>query len=302
MLKLGFVSAILEDFDFEGVLDTAKKNEFDCVEVMCWPKQTSDHRRYAGCSHIDVENLDVAHIHKLCKDKSVTISGLGYYPNPLDADAQKSEFYIEHIKKVIRACSDLNVPVMNTFIGRNQWLPISENLDIFKKLWKPIIETAKLEGIKIGIENCPMSFTNDEWPGGKNLAISPAIWDVMFETFPTPLFGLNYDPSHMIFQMMDEVKPIYDYKDRLHHIHLKDVTVPKEMLDRVGVFANPSEFHIPKLPGLGDVRWLLFFKALKDINYQGSVVLEMEDRDYEGSLEAVNKGMVLTRDYLRPLL
>jgi sugar phosphate isomerase/epimerase len=302
MLKLGFVSAILEDLDLEGVLETAQKNKYECVEVMCWPKQNGDHRRYAGCSHIDVESLDVAHIYKLCKNNGVTISGLGYYPNPLDADSQKSEFYIEHIKKVIRACNALDVPVMNTFIGRNQWLPMSENIEIFKKLWKPIIETAKKEGIKIGIENCPMSFTNDEWPGGKNLAISPAIWDIMFETFPAPLFGLNYDPSHMIFQMMDEIKPIYQYKDRLHHVHLKDVTVPKDMLDRVGVFANPSEFHIPKLPGRGDVRGPLFFEALKDINYSGPVVLEMEDRDYEGSLEAVNKGMFVARDYLRQFL
>ena len=302
MLKLGFVSAILEELPFEGVLDFAKKNTFDCVEVMCWPRQSGDNRRYAGCTHIDVENLDVAKVSKLTSEKGISISGLGYYPNPLDADKQKSEFYIEHIKKVIRACNALNVPVMNTFIGRNTSLNMTDNLALFKKLWKPIIETAEQEGVKIGIENCPMYFTNDEWPKGKNLAISPAIWDIMFETFPTTLFGLNYDPSHMIFQMMDEVKPLYDYKDRLHHIHLKDVTVPKEMLDRVGILANPAEFHTPKLPGYGEVRWPLFFKALKETGYPGPMVIEMEDRDYEGSLEAIEIGMNKARDYVRTVI
>ena len=246
MLKLGFVSAILADFGFEHVVDFASKNGFSCIEMMCWPKDNGDARRYAGVSHINVDNLDDKHITYIkdyTHERNITISGLGYYPNPLDPDIKKSEFYIEHIKKVIRACNKLGVPVMNTFIGRDPQKNIQDNLEIFKKLWKPIIETAEQEGVKIGIENCPMFFTNDEWPGGKNLAISPAVWDVMFETFPTPLFGLNYDPSHMIFQMMDEIKPIYQYKNRLHHIHIKHVKVYRDKLDRVGIMANPLEYH-----------------------------------------------------------
>jgi sugar phosphate isomerase/epimerase len=302
MLKLGFVSAILADYSFENVVDFAANNDFKCVEMMCWPGDSADARRYAGVTHIDVENMDTKHINNYLNQKKISISGLGYYPNPLDADPKKSEFYIEHIKKIIRACNQLGVPVMNTFIGRNQALNMQDNLELFKKLWKPIIETAEQEGIKIGIENCPMFFTNDEWPGGKNLAISPAIWDRMFETFPTPLFGLNYDPSHMIFQMMDEIKPIYQYKDRLHHVHIKDVKVYKDKLDRVGILANPLEYHSPKLPGLGDVNWRAFFAALTDIRYRGPVVIEVEDKAYEGSEEDVHAAIRTARNYVKQFL
>lgn len=302
MLKLGFVSAILADYSFENVVDFAANNDFKCVEMMCWPDDSSDARRYAGVTHIDVENMDTKHINKYLNQKQISISGLGFYPNPLDSDQKKSEFYIEHIKKIIRACNQLGVPVMNTFIGRNQALNMQDNLELFKKLWKPIIETAEQEGIKIGIENCPMFFTNDEWPGGKNLAISPAIWDRMFETFPTPLFGLNYDPSHMVFQMMDEIKPIYQYKDRLHHVHIKDVKVYKDKLDRVGILANPLEYHSPKLPGLGDVNWRAFFAALTDIRYRGPVVIEVEDKAYEGSEEDVHAAIRTARNYVKQFL
>ncbi len=191
---------------------------------------------------------------------------------------------------------------MNTFIGRNQHLNMTENLELFKKLWAPVIEVAKQEDIKIGIENCPMFFTNDEWPGGKNLAISPAVWDRMFEIFPTPLLGLNYDPSHMIFQFMDEIKPIYDYKDRLHHIHIKDVKVYKDKLDKVGILANPLEYHSPKLPGLGDVNWRKFFAALTDVRYRGPVVIEVEDKAYEGTIDDVTDAILTSRNYVNQFL
>lgn len=302
MFQLGFVSAILADFGFNHVVDFASEHGFQTIEMMCWPGNSADNRRYAGVTHIDVDQMDVKNIHYYLKEKGVSISGLGYYPNPLDADKQKSEFYIEHIKKVIRACNTLGVPVMNTFIGRNQHLNMTENLELFKKLWAPIIEVAKKEEIKIGIENCPMFFTNDEWPGGKNLAISPAVWDRMFEIFPTPLFGLNYDPSHMIFQHMDELKPIYNYKDRLHHIHIKDVKVYKDKLDRVGILANPLEYHSPKLPGLGDVNWRGFFAALTDVRYRGPVVIEVEDKAFEGSIKDVTAAILTSRNYVRQFL
>jgi sugar phosphate isomerase/epimerase len=302
MLKLGFVSAILADFGFEHVVKFASNHGFQCVEMMCWPTNSGDARRYAGVSHIDVENFDSNYIKHFTKEHNISISGLGYYPNPLDADASKSEFYVEHIKKVIKACNALDVPVMNTFIGRNQALNIEDNLKLFKKIWTPIIAVAEQEGVKIGIENCPMFFTNDEWPGGKNLAISPAVWDRMFETFPTPLFGLNYDPSHMIFQMMDEIKPIYHYKDRIHHVHIKDVKVYRDKLDKVGILANPLEYHSPKLPGYGDVRWGAFFAALTDIRYRGPVVIEVEDKAFEANLEDITAGIRTARNYVKQFL
>lgn len=304
MLKLGFVSAILPNRSFEEVIGFASKNGFSCVEIMCWPKGKAE-RRYAGVTHIDVDALDDAEISKIketLEENQVFISGLGYYPNPLDPDNEKSDAYFTHIKKVIIGAHKLRIPVVNTFIGRDPIRNVADNLKIFEERWPEVISTAQEHNVKIGIENCPMLFTNDEWPGGKNLAISPAIWEKMFEIIPNPLFGLNYDPSHLVWMHMDHVKPIYQFKDRLHHIHLKDVKVYRDKLDQVGIMATPLEYHSPKIPGLGDVRWGDFFAALTDVGYQGPVCIEVEDKSFEGSEEAIETAILTSRNYLKQFL
>lgn len=304
MLDLGFVSAILADNSFEEVIEFAGKNRFACVEIMCWPKGKSE-RRYAGVTHIDVGTLDEAKIKEikttLAKNK-VYISGLGYYPNPLDPDVQKTEVYIGHIKKVILAAAKLGINVVNTFIGRDQTKNVADNLKIFSQTWPAIIKTAEEDNVRIGIENCPMLFTNDEWPGGKNLATTPAIWNRMFEIIPSPALGLNYDPSHLVWQMMDPIRPIYEYKDKLFHIHLKDVKLYREKLDQVGIMAYPLEYHSPKIPGLGDVDWRAFFSALTSVKYRGPVCIEVEDKTFEGSHEDIVSAILTSRNYLSQFL
>lgn len=298
MFSLGFVSAILGDRTLEEVFQFASVHGFSCIEVMCWPSTNQDTRRYAGVCHIDVENLDVELIKSLQVRYNVFVSGLGYYPNPLDANNAQSSFYVDHIKKVITACNKLNIPVMNTFIGRDHTKSIEYNLDKYKAIWPSIVKHAESLQVKIGIENCPMFFTQDEWPGGKNLATSPIIWDKMFEIIPSPTLGLNYDPSHMVWQMMDEIAPVYNYPDRLHHIHLKDVKVYKDRLDRVGIMAYPLQYHSPKLPGLGDVRWSDFFSALTTVGYRGPLCIEVEDKAFEKTPGDVEKAILVAKGYV----
>lgn len=304
MLELGFVTAIFADDSFEQVLDFAADHGFACVEVMCWPKGLAE-RRYAGVTHIDVDQLDeakVKEIKSLLKKKGVYISGLGYYPNPLDPDHEKRDFYFGHIRKLISAAARLGVPVVNTFIGRDPRLNLQENLEQFRAYWPSIIAFAEQQGVKIGIENCPMLFTYDEWPGGKNLAISPAVWEQMFEIIPSAHFGLNYDPSHMIWQHMDYLQPLKEFKHKLFHIHLKDAKLFREKLDRVGILATPLEYHSPKLPGLGDVDWKAFLDGVRKSGYKGPVVIEFEDKMYETGREKIVEGMLKARDHLLPLL
>ena len=304
MLQLGFVTAIMADSSLEEVVDFASANGFACIEVMCWPKGLAE-RRYAGVTHIDVDALTdekAAEINALLKQKNVYISGLGYYPNPLDPDHEKRDFYFGHIRKVIAAAARLGVPVVNTFIGRDPRLNLDENLEQFRAYWRAVITYAETLNVKIGIENCPMLFTYDEWPGGKNLAISPAIWEKMFTAVLSDHFGLNYDPSHMIWQQMDYLKPLEEFKHKLFHIHLKDAKLYREKLDRVGIMATPLEYHSPKLPGLGDVDWKKFLDGVRESGYSGPLVIEFEDKMYETSKEKIVEGLLKTRDYLRPLL
>ncbi len=301
MIKIGFVSAILADQTFEEVISFAAESGYSCVEIMCWPTGKAE-RRYAGVTHIDVTNLSkekVDSIQNLLKEKDVNISGLGYYPNPLEADNENATAYIEHIKKVIDAANQLGLENVNTFIGRDHQRNLDDNFEKFKKLWPPIVKHAEDRKVKIGIENCPMFFSNDEWPGGKNMASSPAIWRRMFEEIPSANFGLNYDPSHLVWQFMDYVRPIYEFKDRIFHVHIKDAKVLHENLNDVGILATPLSFHSPKLPGLGDVDWGKFFSALTDIGYNGSACVEVEDRAFEGSLEMRKRSLFQSREYLK---
>ena len=304
MLDLGFVSAILAENSFEEVVEFASDHSFKCVEMMCWPLGKAE-RRYAGVTHINVDELDdkkIAGINETLERNKVYISGLGYYPNPLDADKTQAEVYIEHIKKVIRAAAQLNISVVNTFIGRDPVLSVEDNLKKFAGVWPGIIKVAEENNIKIGIENCPMLFTRDEWPGGKNLATTPVIWRKMFDLIPSPNFGLNYDPSHLVWQQMDEVKPIYDFSEKLFHIHLKDVKIYPDKLNEVGIMAYPLDYHSPKIPGLGDVDWSSFFSALTSVKYRGPVCIEVEDRAYEDSEEDVKSAILTSRNYLKQFL
>ena len=304
MIKLGFLSVILGELSFEEIIEFAAENGLACVEMPCWPAGKAE-RKYAGVSHIDVANLSenrAAEINRVLRKKSVTISGLGYYPNPLDPDESKAQFYIDHLKKVITAAAMLGVPVVNTFIGRDQNRKTEDNFAKFKEVWPGIVRFAQRNKVKIAIENCPMYFTSDEWPGGKNLANTPAMWRRMFEAIPAGNFGLNFDPSHFVWQFMDPVKAIREFKGRIFHVHLKDARILRDKLDEVGILAMPLQFHTPKLPGLGDVNWGGFFSALTDAGYDGCAVIEVEDRAFEGSLDTRKASVIQSRNFLRQFI
>ena len=303
-MQLGFVSAILPDLSLRDVLSFASDEGFSCVEVMCWPVGKAE-RRYAGVTHIDVADLDRAeanHVKRLLAESGVGISGLGYYPNPLCPDRDEAAVYIAHLKKVILAAEMLGVGTVNTFIGRDWTRSVDDNWPRFLEVWPPLIRFAEDHGVRIGIENCPMLFTGDEWPGGKNLAYSPAIWRRMFGAIPSASFGLNYDPSHLVWQRMDPVRPIWEFAERILHVHAKDVRLDRDRLNEVGILAAPPQYHTPKLPGLGDVNWGQFFSALTDVGYAGPVCIEVEDRAYEGSLASRKAALVQSARYLRQFM
>jgi sugar phosphate isomerase/epimerase len=304
MIKLGFVSAVLGDLSLDEVICFASEKNYSCVELMCWPIGKAD-RRYAGVTHIDVASIDdkeISRIKALLKIKNVTISGLGYYPNPLHPDKEKSDFFISHIIKVIDAASRLDIGVVNTFIGADPAKHDDDNFARFREIWPPIIKHAEEKNIKIGIENCPMHFTKDEWPAGNNLAHSPFIWRKMFEAIPSKNFGLNLDPSHMVWQMMDYVKPVYEFREMIFHVHIKDAMINRDGINDRGIFTAPNNIHTPKLPGLGDINWGKFFSALYDIGYQGPACVEVEDRAFEGPLENRKASLIQSRNYLRQFI
>lgn len=303
-MKQGFVTAVMDQSSFEDVVDFASANGFECIEVACWPKAKAE-RRYAGVTHIDVDQLDdknTDYILDYCKRRKIQISALAYYPNILDPDLQKREFYTGHLKKVIAAAYKLGVDVVTTFIGRVPNLNVMKNLEIAEEVWRPLLEFAEELGVKIAIENCPMLFTEDEWPGGKNIATSPAIWRELFKRLPSPNLGLNYDPSHFIWQEMDYIKPIYEFRDKIFHVHYKDIKLNKEARSEVGILAAPLAYMTPRIPGHGDVDWGGYISALLEIGYQGCACIEIEDKSFESSQENIKNALNISRQYLKQFI
>ena len=299
-MKLGFVSAILGEWTFEEMIDTAATMGFQCVEVACWPKGRAD-RRYAGVSHIDVADLTkekAEYIRNYCKERNVDISALAFYPNVMEEDEEKRQANISHLKKVIDASAVLGVHLVTTFIGRDQTKTVEENLELVKEIWPPILAHAEEKNVRIAIENCPMLFGREQWPGGQNLMTSPANWEKIFEILPNDNLGINYDPSHFVWQMMDYIKPLYQFRNKIFHVHYKDIKLYEDELKKVGTMAYPLDYMSPKLPGLGDVNWGKYVSALTDIGYDGFTCIEVEDKAFEGTRDKILDSLKLSKKYM----
>lgn len=303
-MKLGFFTAALPGNTLEQAARWGAESGFQAIEIACWPLEKAT-RRYAGVTHINVAELDrkqAKEIRKMLDNYGLTISSLGYYPNPLHPEADHRETVIAHLKKVIEAAAMLDVPVVGTFVGKDKNKTVPQNLEDYAKVWPPIVKFAKKRGVKIAIENCPMIFSYDEWPGGNNLASTPAIWRKMWEIIPEDNFGLNLDPSHLILQMIDYERVIREFAGKLFHVHAKDLHIDREGLYNNGVLSQGMGWQIPRLPGLGDVDWAKFFAALTAARYDYVVSIEHEDRVFEGDEELVKRGFYLSRDVLKPFI
>jgi sugar phosphate isomerase/epimerase len=301
-MKLGFLTAAFPDLSLEQIAQWAQENGFEALEVACWPSRGGAGRRYAGVSHIDVEDFDARQVRELMRRHDLEISSLAYYPNTLDPDAEARAAASDHLRKVIEAAQRLEVEIVGTFVGRDQHRTVDDNFEDFKKVWPPLARFAAQRHVKIAIENCPMIFSADEWPGGRNLAYSPANWRRMFEIIADENFGLNLDPSHLVWQMIDYVRVVRDFAPRIFHVHAKDMEIDRDGLYEEGVMSLGVGWQVPRLPGLGEVRWDRFIAALYAIGYDWVVSIEHEDRKFEGDVELVKRGFLVARNALRPLI
>jgi sugar phosphate isomerase/epimerase len=301
-VKLGLLTAAFPDLTLEQVAEWAAGEGFQALEIACWPSGGGERRRYAGVTHIDVESFDPDAVHETMNRHGLAISSLAYYPNNLHPDDAHREEVNGHLRKVIDAAQRLGVGIVGTFAGNDKDRPLPENLERFRQVWPPLVDYASERGVKVAIENCPMIFSYDEWPGGTNLAYAPAIWDEMFSAIPSDNFGLNLDPSHLVWLMIDYERVVYDYADRIFHAHAKDLEVRPDALYRNGTLSSGIGWQVPRLPGLGQVQWNRFVAALYAVGYDHVLSIEHEDRRFEGDEDLVKRGFLLARDVLRPYI
>lgn len=302
-MKLGLVSAICDTLSYEEMIDLVAEAGLECVEVACWPTGKAE-RRYAGVSHINIDRVleddgYCRHLKEYAAGKNVEISSLAFYPNTMDSNLEKRNQSIEHIKKMICAAAKLDINMVTTFIGRDQEKNVEDNLELVRQIWPSIIKKAEENGVKIAIENCPMLFGPDEWPGGKNIMTTPVMWKKIFEILDSPNLGINFDPSHFVWQKMDYIKPLYEFKDKIFHVHYKDIKLYENKLLDYGTMAYPLDYMSPKIPGHGDVDWGKYVSALMDIGFDGYGCIEIEDKAFEGSPENIKKSIDLSARYLR---
>jgi sugar phosphate isomerase/epimerase len=303
-MKLGLLTAPFPDLSLEDVAAWTGANGFDSLEIACWPAAIGPTRRYAGTSHIDVSDLSASRASEIVDQVAthgLTISGLGYYPNPMHPDRETREAAIAHQKLVIEAAGKMGVPFFNTFMGGDSSLHVDANWERALEIWPPIVAHAREHGVKITIENCPMIFSYDEWPAGNNIAWSPYIWRRIIGEWGDTV-GLNYDPSHLVWLMIDQERFIREFGPNILHVQAKDVEIDRNGLYERGSLSGGMGWQIPRLPGLGEANWGRIFAALWRAGYDGDIIIEHEDRDFEGTDELVKRGFLLARDILRPYI
>ncbi len=304
-MYLGFLTVCLGNIPLREKAEWAAKNGFKSLEIACWPK--SNDRDYSS-SDIDVAALtqkEADEIKGYLKDLGLTISSLAYYDNNLHNNPAKRAFVNEHVKKCVDAAVMLGAPAVGTFVGRNIDKTIADNFDEFEEVFKELVGYAEEKGIQIIIENCPMEGWQVQGQPG-TISFTPELWEEMFRRVPNKNFGLNYDPSHLRFQLIDYITPIAAFKDRIFHVHAKDSEVFDDKLAYYGVFnrhlGEGEGYWRFRMPGLGQVKFAEMVKALKDIGYDGVISIEHEDPLYEGSEAKVKEGLELGRKYLEKLL
>lgn len=303
-MKLGLLTAPFPDTPLMQVADWAAANGFAALEVACWPRTAGATRRYAGTSHIDVAALDDGEGREVIaalRDRGISVSALGYYPNPLHPDAAHREAVIGHLKQVIDAAGRIGVPLVNTFCGGDAAKSVDENWTDAVQVWPALVSFAHDRGVKLAFENCPMIFSRDEWPGGHNIAYAPRIWRRILEAWGDTV-GMNFDPSHLVWQMIDQGRFLREFGPAILHAHAKDLMIDEDGLYENGILSAGIGWQVPRMPGLGAVDWPGFFAGLYRAGYDGPVVVEHEDRTFEGDDDSVKRGFLLARDVLRPFI
>lgn len=283
-MKIGFLNACMHADLEEEIIPWANEAGFQAMEV--------------GGIHAGFFRKEYADdIKQMLLNADFEISALGSFNNHLKGDTATIEKNFKQFRDAVDAAQVLEIPIVTTFVGMNNQLDYDGNLKLFERFWLPEIEYANDLGIKIAIENCPAK--SDYGLIGNNLMFCPGIWEDIFNMTPEN-FGLNFDPSHLVWQRIDVNKVARKFATRIFHVHVKDTEIIEDSLAEEGVFGNGT--YIFRIPGKGLVDWRGMIDALGSVNYDGVMSIELEDPKYTGDIEKVKEGLLLSKQFLEVTL
>jgi sugar phosphate isomerase/epimerase len=269
-MKLGFYT----NYD-EKTVEFAYKVGFHSMELSAWPNSSLNADK--------ITDSRIKEVKKNLQTHNIEISVLGYYPNHLNPNKTNTKEMNRYFIKVLELAERMEVNVVCTHAGRDPEKSIKENIPFFEKVFTTYCDEAERRGVRIAVENCPMM--DRFYLRGENIAISPEVWDEMYKVVPSKVLGIELDPAHMVWQGIDYVQAVYDYGDRIFHVHAKDMEINRKVLGRVGIigqaFGETSGlghgWWRARVPGWGEVDWPRFVSALIEINYRGNIDIEHED-------------------------
>lgn len=224
----------------------------------------------------------------------VAINTMIYCRNFLSADKEEAAMHQQALKARIRFAGQLGIGkiVCSTGVTQDAFVGMGfqpeKSLDACVELAKEFLEEAEKNNVRLCWENCPMM---------GNIATSPDMWQALFDRLDSDKLGLCYDPSHMVWQMIDPYENIFKFKDKIFHVHAKDTHVDYKKLALYGTLQN-SKWWMHRLPGLGDLDWSRIVDSLYQIGYNGAICIEHEDPVWSGTEEKVKRGILKTRDHV----
>ncbi|MCY0900264.1 MAG: sugar phosphate isomerase/epimerase [Firmicutes bacterium] len=290
-MELGLYHTCFLDWPIEKLFSWMRAHDFRIAELHGGPK-------YRGVSWHEIAEGRDRELRHLADQYGIEICDIMYGPlNFLSADAKVRREAQGYAMILLRAARNLGVPSVSVFTGRDPALSLEQNLAMLPEAIGPVLDVAEMTGVTLALENCPMAH---EWPWAYNVAISPQLWREIFRLLPTPFLGLNFDPSHLIWQGIDYISAVKEFAGRIVVAQAKDAEVMPEVLRDGGIFRH--DFWRHRIPGQGQVDWNRYIATLVDSGYGGPLILEHEDPFYQGTEQAVETGVLLSHRYLQSYL
>lgn len=250
---------------------------------------------WIGASGLDAAEKNLPLLKEAMEEHGVAITSVAVYGGAIEAPAEAA---IAHYARAVELAKALGCGVVSGLTGRDNTKTVTENLPLFKERFEPIAQHAADYGVRIALEPWPGSVRGHGPYRWTNLATTPELWDMLFDTVPAPNLGIEYDPSHLAWQEIDYVQAILDYGSRIHHMHAKDIAINRVQLSKVGVHGNGWWRFV--LPGLGELPWERIFGALKEVGYEGDIAVEHEDGEFLN--ERWDEGLSIALHTLRPFV